>query len=92
MRQPLVSDARRTKTLPKAVHQIKKWQGQNLLGNFVIWTEFGLGDELMFAQLAYALKKQLNVRKITLIAQTPVVKLLKSHLDIDVVIDSKDRS
>ena len=90
MRQPLVSDARRTKTPPKAVHQIKKWQGQNLLGkHFVIWTEFGLGDELMFAQLAYALKKQLNVRKITLIAQTPVVKLLKSHLDIDVVIDSK---
>ena len=87
-RQPLISDTFRAKPPPKAEWQPKKWQGQNLLGkHLVIWTEFGLGDELMFSQLAYALKKQLNAQKITLIGQTPIVDLLNTHPDIDVVID-----
>ena len=75
-RQPLISDTFRAKPPPKAEWQPKKWQGQNLLGkHLVIWTEFGLGDELMFSQLAYALKKQLNAQKITLIGQTPIEQL-----------------
>ena len=47
--------------------------------------EFGLGDEIMFAQLAHMLKLQ-GTKKITLVAQKPIISLLQTHPDIDEVI------
>lgn len=64
----------------------KRWLGESLEGkHLVIWSEFGLGDEIMFAQLAHYLKT-LGTQKITLVAQKPILTLLETHPDIDEVI------
>ena len=64
----------------------KRWKGEPLANkHLVIWSEFGLGDEIMFAQLAHMLKLQ-GTKKITLVAQKPIVSLLQTHPDIDEVI------
>lgn len=64
----------------------KRWKGESLANkHLVIWSEFGLGDEIMFAQLAHMLKLQ-GTKKITLVAQKPIVSLLQTHPDIDEII------
>ena len=64
----------------------KRWKGESLANkHLVIWSEFGLGDEIMFAQLAHMLKLQ-GTKKITLVAQKPIISLLQTHPDIDEVI------
>jgi len=56
----------------------KRWKGESLTNkHLVIWSEFGLGDEIMFAQLAHMLKLQ-GTKKITLVAQKPIVSLLQT--------------
>lgn len=91
MRMPLLPIERRTDYPPQPAIVHKRWQGQSLKGKtFVIWTEFGLGDEIMFIQLAYYFKQVLNVEKLIVITQTPIVSLLKTHPDIDQVIDRKN--
>ncbi|OOF46469.1 hypothetical protein BKK51_02285 [Rodentibacter trehalosifermentans] len=85
---------RRTPTPPQEVLYEKRWKGENLSGKtIVVWTEFGLGDEIMFARLAYYFKHQGAMVK--WIVQSPIVSLVSSHPDIDCVIDSatlKDQS
>ncbi|OOF43421.1 hypothetical protein BKK50_04940 [Rodentibacter rarus] len=79
---------RRTPTPPPEHFYEKRWKGEHLAGKtIVVWTEFGLGDEIMFAQLAYYFKKQ-GAKSVKWIAQSPIVSLLSSHPDIDQVIDS----
>ncbi|OOS00564.1 hypothetical protein B0187_01265 [Haemophilus paracuniculus] len=91
LRMPLLSLKRRTDYFPNEELEKKRWQGENLAGKtFVIWTEFGLGDEIMFIQLAHYFKQTLKVKKLIVITQTPIVSLLKTHPDIDQVIDRKN--
>lgn len=66
----------------------KRWQGEKLEGkHFVIWSEFGLGDEIMFSQLAYAFKQYFKIKKLTVIVQKPIFELIKTHPDIDEVVE-----
>ncbi|WP_143538892.1 glycosyltransferase family 9 protein [Rodentibacter ratti] len=85
---------RRTPTPPSEKFYEKRWKGEDLAGKtIVVWTEFGLGDEIMFAQLAYYFKTQGATVK--WIVQSPIVSLISTHPDIDWVIDStklKDQS
>ncbi len=77
--------ARRTKVPPKEEWLPKRWKGERLVGKtLVVWSEFGLGDEIMFAQLAYYLKMQ-GATTIWMV-QKPIVSLIKTHPDIDQVI------
>lgn len=82
-----IEHSARTRLVPTEQQLLRRWQGQSIAGkSFVIWTEFGLGDEIMFSQLAYYLKLQ-GVKKVIMIAQSPIVTLLQSHPDIDLVVD-----
>ncbi len=68
----------------------KRWQGESLLGKrLVVWSEFGFGDEIMFSQLAHYLKSQ-QPKQLIFIVQPPIVDIIKSHPDIDVVISSNE--
>lgn len=68
----------------------KYWQGEDLHDKtFVVWSEFGLGDEIMFAQLAHYLKHVAKVGKLIWVAQPPIVSLLQTHPDIDEVVSAK---
>lgn len=79
---------RRTPTPPPEHVQHKKWIGQHLADKtLVVWTEFGLGDEIMFAQLAYYLKTR-GVKKLIFVVQDPIVSLIETHPDIDEVVPS----
>ncbi|BFU64695.1 methyltransferase type 11 [Rodentibacter abscessus] len=86
-REMLLGDqhTRRTKVPPKEEWLPKRWKGESLTGKtLVVWSEFGLGDEIMFAQLAHYLKIQ---GAITIwMVQTPILSLVKTHPDIDQVI------
>ena len=76
---------RRSKKPPKEEWQEKRWFGEAVNGkHIVIWSEFGLGDEIMFAQLAHYFKTQ--GAQVSLIAQSPIVTLLQTHPDLDQVI------
>ena len=68
----------------------KQWKGEPLLGKgLVVWSEFGLGDEIMFSQLAHYLKNQ-QPKQLIFIVQPPIVDIIKSHPDIDIVISSDE--
>lgn len=94
LREKVLSDTPqiiRSKTPPKTAYFKKRWQGEPLAGKtFVIWSEFGLGDEIMFAQLAHFFKRHLKVEKLIVVVQSPIFELMKSHPDIDVVVDAND--
>lgn len=80
---------RRSKTPPSEDILSQRWKGEDLKGKtFVLWTEFGLGDEMMFTQLAYYLKHR-GVKEVVVVAQAPIVEILKTHPDIDRVIPEK---
>lgn len=66
----------------------KRWQRQSPKGKtFVIWSELGLSDEIMFAQLAHLFKRQLGVAKLIVLAHADAAALLQTHPDIDEVFD-----
>ena len=54
---------------------------------FVIWSELGLSDEIMFAQLAHLFKRQLGVAKLIVLAHADAAALLQTHPDIDEAFD-----
>ena len=69
----------------------KRWQGEDLHGKtFAIWSEFGLGDEIMFVQLAHYLKHSLGAAKVIVFTQDPLVLLFQTHPDIDAVFPVKN--
>ncbi|MDO5355926.1 MAG: hypothetical protein Q4E77_00315 [Conchiformibius sp.] len=69
----------------------KRWQGQSLRGKtLAVWSEFGLGDEIMFARLAKMLKQDYGVGKLIWLVQPPIFRLMQSHPDIDVVLNAAD--
>ena len=54
----------------------KRWQRQSPKGKtFVIWSELGLSDEIMFAQLAHLFKRQLGVAKLIVLAHADAAAL-----------------
>lgn len=68
----------------------KRWQKNQSLVNkrFVVWSEFGLGDELMFAELAYVFKHILKVGELIWVVQPALVSLLKTCPYIDKVVSA----
>ncbi|ULJ68837.1 hypothetical protein MIS45_08630 [Wielerella bovis] len=67
----------------------KKWKRQSLKGKtFVIWNEFGLGNEIMFMQLAHFFKRYLGAAKLIVLADVANVELFQTHPDIDLVLDA----
>ena len=68
----------------------KRWQGEALFSKrLIVWSEFGFGDEIMFSQLAHYLKSQ-QPKQLIFIVQPPIVDIIKSHPDIDIVISSDE--
>ncbi|WP_386693195.1 MULTISPECIES: hypothetical protein [unclassified Lonepinella] len=63
---------------------IEKLKQKTLL----VWSEFGLGDEMMFGQLAYYLKHHCHVAKLIFMVQKPIKTLFETHPDIDLVLDA----
>ena len=85
-RDPLVPDARRTPITPPVNYP--RWEGQSLQGKRIaIWTEFGLGDEIMFARFASQFK-DLGASLVALVCQTPLVALMAGLTDVDLVVSS----
>ncbi|MCK3655878.1 hypothetical protein A4G19_08935 [Pasteurellaceae bacterium Macca] len=68
----------------------RRWNGQMLFGKkLIVWSEFGLGDEIMFSQLAYFLKREMQVEHLIYFVQSPLKTLMDTHPDIDEVWDIK---
>jgi SAM-dependent methyltransferase len=85
LRDPLVSDARRTPFPPPTNYP--RWRGESLNGrSIVIWTEFGLGDEIMFARFANVFKEQMGASSVSLVCQAPLVPLLQTIRGADSVV------
>lgn len=88
IRDPLVPDLRRSPLAPPSAYP--RWQGQDLKGkSIVIWTEFGLGDEIMFARFASTFKS-LGAQHVAIVCQKPLVRLFHGLIDIDHVISSDE--
>lgn len=67
----------------------KRWQGEDLTGKtLAVWSEFGLGDELMFASLAHFFKRKTGLKRLIWVVQPPLVPLLATCADIDRVADA----
>jgi tetratricopeptide (TPR) repeat protein len=82
LRDELVSDERRTPTELPAGYP--KWQGESLRGkSVVIWTEFGYGDEIMFARFGAIMKRHYQAKKVSIVCQAPLVRLFKTVLGVD---------
>jgi hypothetical protein len=85
LRDPLFSDARRTPFPPPTNYP--RWRGESLNGrSIVIWTEFGLGDEIMFARFANVFKEQMGASSVSLVCQAPLVPLLQTIRGADRVV------
>ena len=88
IRDPLVPDQRRSPLSPPVNYP--RWKGQDLSGkSIVIWTEFGLGDEIMFARFATILKS-LGAAFVTLVCQKPLVKLFQGLIDVDMAVSVEE--
>lgn len=86
LRDPLVSDERRTPIAPPKNYL--RWQGEDLKDrSIVIWTEFGFGDEIMFARFAKVFKERYSASKISIVCQKPLFSLFKSLDCIDLVVE-----
>jgi SAM-dependent methyltransferase len=69
----------------------KKWTGQPLAGkSIVVWSEFGLGDEIFFLRCARMLRERCGASRVTVMCQSPLVKLFEASGEADAVIDVRD--
>lgn len=69
----------------------RRWQGECLKHKtFVVWSEFGLGDEIMFASLAKLFKSRFQVKQLIWVVQPAIYSLMQSHPDIDVVLNAEN--
>ncbi|MDY7576937.1 methyltransferase domain-containing protein [Herbaspirillum sp. RTI4] len=86
-RDVLISDERRSAVLPPTAYP--RWEGQSLEGkSIVFWTEFGFGDELMFARFA-ATFKAMGALRVTVVCQTAILDIMQSLNGADRVVDAK---
>ena len=79
LRDPCVPDERRTPLAPPP--DLPRWQGEALAGRcIIIWTEFGFGDELMFARFASVFRRQLGAAEVRVVCQAPLLRLFERGL------------
>ena len=76
---------RRTTVEPPA--EIAEWTGQPLHGkSIVIWSEFGLGDEIFFLRFARMLRERAGAQKVTVVCQKPLVGLFEASDQADAIL------
>lgn len=76
---------RRTKAEPP--RDVPEWQGQPLAGkSIVIWSEFGLGDEIFFLRFARVFRETCGAERVVVLCQTPLVGLYEASGEADVVV------
>jgi hypothetical protein len=56
----------------------------------VIWTEFGFGDEIMFARFAQTFKHHFEAETVSIVCQKPLLKLFKTIPSVDLVVSEED--
>jgi hypothetical protein len=62
--------------------------GEPLRGkSIVIWSEFGLGDEIFFLRFARMLREQCGAARVTVVCQRPLVNLFIAAGEADAVFD-----
>lgn len=76
---------RRTQAEPPS--RYPGWTGESLEGkSIVIWSEFGLGDEVFFLRFARMLKRQAGAVKVTVVCQEPLVELFATSGEADAIV------
>ncbi|AQG99917.1 methyltransferase type 11 [Burkholderia sp. KK1] len=89
MREALIAPQgwqRRTKAQPPA--HIPAWTGEPLEGkSIVIWSEFGLGDEIFFFRFARILRERAGASRVSVVCQSPLTALFRASGEADAVID-----
>ncbi|MDR2875010.1 MAG: methyltransferase domain-containing protein [Methylobacillus sp.] len=77
---------RRAKVQPPQF--IPAWTGQPLAGkSIVIWSEFGLGDEIFFFRFARILREQCGAAHVSVVCQQPLLELFRDSGEADAVVD-----
>lgn len=90
-RDPLVEDQRRTAVTPPTSYP--RWRGEGLQDkSIVLWTEFGLGDEIMFLRFVDIFKAQYGAKLVSVVCQQPLLNLFKTVPSIDCVVVTDDVS
>src|SRR5215813_4597907 len=80
---------RRTTAQPPTA--FPEWQGESLDGkSIVIWSEFGLGDEIFFMRCARMLRERCGASRVTVMCQSPLVSLFEASGEADAVIDARN--
>ncbi|CAB3683646.1 hypothetical protein LMG22037_02602 [Paraburkholderia phenoliruptrix] len=75
---------RRTTAQPPAA--IPAWTGEPLEGkSIVIWSEFGLGDEIFFLRFARMLRERCGAARVSVVCQAPLVTLFERSGEADAV-------
>ncbi|TDY20408.1 hypothetical protein B0G81_0566 [Paraburkholderia sp. BL6665CI2N2] len=55
------------------------WRGESLEGkSIVIWSEFGLGDEIFFFRFARIFRERYGTVRVTVVCQAPLVELFRA--------------
>ena len=73
---------RRTTAEPPS--RFPEWLGEPLAGkSIVIWSEFGLGDEIFFLRFARMLRAQAGAAKVTVVCQKPLLGLFEASGEAD---------
>ncbi|WP_240975521.1 methyltransferase type 11 [Paraburkholderia aromaticivorans] len=55
------------------------WRGESLEGkSIVIWSEFGLGDEIFFFRFARIFRERHGAARVTVVCQAPLVELFRA--------------
>ena len=80
---------RRTKAQPPA--NTPAWTGEPLEGkSIVIWSEFGLGDEIFFFRFARILRERAGASRVSVVCQSPLTTLFSASGEADAIIDIAD--
>jgi hypothetical protein len=75
---------RRTTAQPPST--IPAWSGEPLDGkSIVIWSEFGLGDEVFFLRFARILRERCGAARVSVVCQAPLVSLFERSKEADAV-------
>jgi len=91
MMERVGSWARRTTVQPPDASVSTRWTGQPLAGkSIIIWSEFGLGDEIFFLRCARMLRERCGAARVTVMCQSPLVGLFGASGEADAVIDVRD--
>ncbi|RZT28988.1 glycosyltransferase family 9 protein, partial [Cupriavidus agavae] len=80
---------RRTTAQPPSAYPA--WTGQPLAGKrIVIWSEFGLGDEIFFLRFARILRERAGAASVTVLCQTPLKTLFAASGEANAVVAAED--